>query len=412
MRRRLTAPSSFAGQHVGMDMLDTDTEALLALVLAGGASAPRRTLLDRHGGPAAVRALPRGRWREAGLDSAQIRALDGNPAALDPELLRRCRDWLRQPGHQLIGWHDPDYPPLMRKAGSPPLALFVAGDPALLWYPAVAVVGSRGPTAGGRDNARSFSRALVAAGYAVTSGLAAGVDRAAHEAALDAGGLTVAVLGTGPDVPYPRNHAGLMARIAAHGAVVSEHPPGTEARREHFPSRNRILAGLTLGTLVIEAASRSGALITARQAADAGREVFAVPGSIHNPMARGCHRLIRDGAALVESADEVTAALGAWAGALRSDLQRRLGTTVEQAPEPVDVAATDDPAHHRLWRALGHDPSTMDQLTERTGLTAAALSSMLLVMELQGRVAVEHGRYSRRSAPILSNALPSASQGT
>ncbi len=412
MRRRLTAPSSFAGQHVGMDMLDTDTEALLALVLAGGASAPRRTLLDRHGGPAAVRALPRGRWREAGLDSAQIRTLDGNPAALDPELLRRCRDWLRQPGHQLIGWHDPDYPPLMRKAGSPPLALFVAGDPALLWYPAVAVVGSRGPTAGGRDNARSFSRALVAAGYAVTSGLAAGVDRAAHEAALDAGGLTVAVLGTGPDVPYPRNHAGLMARIAAHGAVVSEHPPGTEARREHFPSRNRILAGLTLGTLVIEAASRSGALITARQAADAGREVFAVPGSIHNPMARGCHRLIRDGAALVESADEVTAALGAWAGALRSDLQRRLGTTIEQAPEPVDVVATDDPAHHRLWRALGHDPSTMDQLTERTGLTAAALSSMLLVMELQGRVAVEHGRYSRRSAPILSNALPSASQGT
>ncbi len=412
MRRRLTAPSSFAGQHVGMDILDADTEALLALILAGGASAPRRTLLDRHGGPAAVRALPRGRWREAGLDTAQIRALDGNPAALDPDLLRRCRDWLRQPGHQLIGWHDPDYPPLMRKAGSPPLALFVAGDPTLLWYPAVAVVGSRGPTAGGRDNARSFSRALVAAGYAVTSGLAAGVDRAAHEAALDAGGLTVAVLGTGPDVPYPRNHAGLMARIAAHGAVVSEHPPGTEARREHFPSRNRILAGLTLGTLVIEAASRSGALITARQAADAGREVFAVPGSIHNPMARGCHRLIRDGAALVESADEVTAALGAWAGALRGELQRRLGVAVDQVAEPADVVATDDPAHHRLWRALGHDPTTMDQLTERTGLTAAALSSMLLVMELQGRVAVEHGRYSRRTAPILSNAPTGASQGT
>ncbi len=412
MRRRLTAPSSFAGQHVGMDILDADTEALLALILAGGASAPRRTLLDRHGGPAAVRALPRGRWREAGLDTAQIRALDGNPAALDPDLLRRCRDWLQQPGHQLIGWHDPDYPPLMRKAGSPPLALFVAGDPTLLWYPAVAVVGSRGPTAGGRDNARSFSRALVAAGYAVTSGLAAGVDRAAHEAALDVGGLTVAVLGTGPDVPYPRNHAGLMARIAAHGAVVSEHPPGTEARREHFPSRNRILAGLTLGTLVIEAASRSGALITARQAADAGREVFAVPGSIHNPMARGCHRLIRDGAALVESADEVTAALGAWAGALRGELQRRLGVAVDQVAEPADVVATDDPAHHRLWRALGHDPSTMDQLTERTGLTAAALSSMLLVMELQGRVAVEHGRYSRRTAPILSNAPTGASQGT
>ncbi len=419
MRRRLTAPSSFAGQHVDMDMLDADTEALLALTLAGGASAPRRALLDRHGGPAAVRALPRPRWREAGLDSAQIRALDGDAAAFAPDLLPRCRDWLRQPGHQLIGWHDPDYPPLMRKAGSPPLALFVAGDPALLWYPAVAVVGSRGPTAGGRDNARSFSRALVAAGYAVTSGLAAGVDRAAHEAALDAGGLTVAVLGTGPDVPYPRNHAGLMGRIATLGAVVSEHPPGTEARREHFPSRNRILAGLTLGTLVIEAASRSGALITARQAADAGREVFAVPGSIHNPMARGCHRLIRDGAALVESADEVTAALGAWAGALRGELQRRLGAVATAAdraaeahPGTADTGASDDPAHHRLWQALGHDPSTMDQLTERTGLTAAALSSMLLVMELQGRVAVEHGRYSRRTAPILSNAPTGASQGT
>ena len=399
-----------------MDMLDADTEALLALTLAGGASAPRRTLLDRHGGPAAVRALPRPRWREAGLDSAQIRALDGDPAAFATDLLPRCREWLRQPGHQLIGWHDPDYPPLMRKAGSPPLALFVAGDPALLWYPAVAVVGSRGPTAGGRDNARSFSRALVAAGYAVTSGLAAGIDRAAHEAALDAGGLTVAVLGTGPDVPYPQNHAGLMARIETHGAVVSEHAPGTAARREHFPSRNRILAGLTLGTLVIEAATRSGALITARLAADAGREVFAVPGSIHNPMARGCHRLIRDGAALVESADEVTIALGAWAGALRGELQRRLGVVDQRtgaAPGgAADVVTTGDPAHHRLWLALGHDPSTMDQLTERTGLTAAALSSMLLVMELQGRVAVEHGRYSRRTAPILSNAPAGASQGT
>ena len=378
---------------------DADTEALLALLLPGGSVAPRRALLDAHGTPAAVRALPRSRWREAGLDAAQIRALDGDPAALDPALLARCRDWLRQPGPHLIGWHDPDYPPLLRRAGSPPLALFVAGDPGLLWHPAVAVVGSRGPTAGGRDNARAFSRALAAAGFAVGSGLAAGVDRVAHEAALEAGGITIAVLGTGPDVSYPQEHAGLMARIATEGAVVSEHPPGTAARREHFPSRNRILAGLSLGTLVIEAAGRSGALITARLAADAGREVFAVPGSIHNPMARGCHRLIRDGAALVESADEVIAALGAWAGALRGELRRRLGAAGQVDKDGTtapSAAMPDDPAHHRLWRALGHDPSTMDQLAERTGLTAAALSSMLLSMELQGRVAVEHGRYSRR----------------
>ena len=383
-----------------MDDLHADTEALLALTLAGGATAPRRALLESHGNAASVRALPRSCWRAAGLDTMQIRALEGDPSALDPVLLARCRAWLQQPGHHLIGWQNPDYPSLLRRAGSPPLALFVAGDPALLWYPAVAVVGSRSPTAGGRDNAHRFARALVAAGFAVTSGLAAGIDRAAHEAALDGNGSTVAVLGTGPDVPYPQAHAGLLSRVAALGAVVSEHPPGTEARREHFPSRNRILAGLTLGTLVIEAASRSGALITARLAADAGREVFAVPGSIHNPMARGCHRLIRDGAALVESADEVIAALGAWAGALRGDLQRRLATPVSGPDERSNGSPTaisqDDPAYHRLWSALGHDPSDMDQLAQRSGLTAAALSSMLLVMELQGRVAVEHGRYSRR----------------
>ncbi|MFZ5635393.1 MAG: DNA-processing protein DprA [Pseudomonadota bacterium] len=393
---------------------DADIEALLALLLPGGPVAPRRALLDAHGGPAAVRALPRARWREAGLEPAQIRALEGDRTALDPALLARCRDWLREPGHRLLGWHDPDYPPLLRRAGSPPLALFVAGDPTLLWHPSVAVVGSRGPTAGGRDNARAFARALVEAGFAVTSGLAAGVDRVAHDAALDADGLTVAVLGTGPDVPYPREHAGLLARIATHGAVVSEHPPGTTARREHFPSRNRILAGLSLGTLVIEAAARSGALITARLAADAGREVFAVPGSIHNPMARGCHRLIRDGAALVESADEVISALGAWAGALRGELRRRLAVEpAAKAGKPfVGSPPADEPAHDRLWCALGHDPSTMDQLAERTGLTAAALSSMLLTMELQGRVAVEHGRYSRRTASILSSAPTGASQGT
>jgi DNA processing protein len=383
-----------------MNEIDADTDALLALTLSGGASAPRRALLETCGSAAAVRALPRQRWREAGLEMAQIRALEGDPGTLAPALLARCRDWLQAPGHRLIGWQDADYPPLLRRIGSAPLALFVAGNAALLWHPAVAVVGSRGPTVGGRDNARSFSRALVAAGFGVTSGLAAGVDRAAHEAALDAAGVTIAVLGTGPDVPYPQGHAALLARVAAAGAVVSEHPPGTAARREHFPSRNRILAGLTLGTLVIEAASRSGALITARLAADAGREVFAVPGSIHNPMARGCHRLIRDGAALVESADEVIAALGSWAGALRGDLQRRLGGDLpggRQArlalPEPD---GRQDPTYHRLWQALGHDPSDMDQLAERTGLTAAALSSMLLHMELQGRVAVEHGRYSRR----------------
>jgi len=236
------------------------------------------------------------------------------------------------------------------------------------------------------------------------------VDAAAHNAALDADALTIAVVGTGPDVAYPRGHADLHARIAARGAVVSEHLPGTGARAEHFPSRNRILAGLSLGTLVIEAAERSGALITARQAVEAGREVFAVPGSIRNPLARGCHRLIRDGAMLVESAAEVITALAPVAQELAADLRQRLRdptSIAESCQAAVTRAAHDglgalqnapdshDADYQKLWKALGHDPTGMDQLVVRTGLTPAELSSMLLLMELDGRVTTLHGRYHR-----------------
>ncbi|MEZ0472403.1 DNA-processing protein DprA [Luteimonas salinilitoris] len=373
-----------------------DRDALLRLIAAGGPAAPRRTLLDAHRSPRAALDAGTRAWRTAGLDDKQIRALEATPAG-DP----CARDWLAQPGHHLLGWHDPDYPPLLRAVQNPPPALFVAGDPALLWHPAVAVVGSRSPSAGGRDNARDFARAIAESGLAVTSGLALGIDAAAHAAALAAGGLTVAVLGSGIDRPYPRSNAALHARIAEAGAVVSEHPPGTGALREHFPARNRIIAGLSLGTLVIEAAQRSGALITARQASEAGRDVFAVPGSIHNPMARGCHRLIRDGAALVERADEVIAALAPLAAELGQALRRRLAApnSPSEAPSGAlpDMPGSDDPDYHRLWLALGHDPTGMDQLVERTGLTTAQLSSMLLVMELEGRVVAEHGRYSRKS---------------
>jgi DNA processing protein len=273
------------------------------------------------------------------------------------------------------------------------------------------VVGSRAATPGGRDNAAAFARTIAAAGFGVASGLAAGVDAAAHEAALQVGGLTIAVLGTGPDVPYPRSHVRLHERIAAGGAVVSEHLPGTGARAEHFPSRNRILAGLSLGTLVVEAAERSGALITARQAVDAGREVFAIPGSIHNPLARGCHRLIREGAVLVETAAEVVAALAPAAQELAADLRRRLDAPTsgprdsgqDAAPRGADAGSETaqgppsayDADYQKLWKALGYDPTGMDQLVERTGLTPAELSSMLLLMELDGRVTTQHGRYHR-----------------
>ena len=376
-------------------MHDAALHALLRLIAASGAAAPRRALLEAHNPTAAMAAGP-AVWRSFDLDEAQIAALQ-RP---DMNLLQRATTWLRQPDHHLLGWHDPDYPPLLRRAPNPPLALFVAGDPACLWHPGVAVVGSRSATPAGRDNARSFSRALVGSGWAVASGLAAGIDTAAHEATLEAGGLTVAVLGCGPDVAYPRANSALLDRIAtAGGAVVSEHLPGTAPRKENFPTRNRILAGLTLATVVIEAATRSGALITARLAAEAGRDVFAVPGSIHNPMARGCHRLIRDGACLVEDPGEITVAICAAAAALASDLRARLngptstGHGVRAAAIPA--SASPDPDYQNLWNCLGHDPTGMDQLVTRTRLTAAEVSSMLLLMELDGRVASQHGRYFR-----------------
>ncbi|RDZ27505.1 DNA-processing protein DprA [Lysobacter silvisoli] len=379
-----------------MDPCRDDRLALTLLVAADGASEPRRALLDALGSPARALAAGPGAWREAGLDAAQIAAL----RAPDAGALARCAAWLDGgPGRHLIGWHSRDYPALLRQAPSPPLALFVAGDPALLWRPALAVVGTRGPTPGGRDNAAEFARAAVAAGLAVTSGLAAGVDTAAHQAALDAGGVTVAVLGTGPDVAYPYANRGLLARIAASGAVVSEHRPGTQARPGHFPARNRIIAGLSLGTLVIEAAQRSGALITARLAAEAGREVMALPGSIHNPLARGCHRLIRDGAALVEAPAEAIAALEPLAQRLAADLRQRLHAPIAGGLTPVTTPVQDEPCgdgdYQSLWNALGHDPTDMDRLAQRTGLTPAVLSSMLLLMELEGRVAAQHGRYFR-----------------
>ncbi|KAF1712104.1 DNA-protecting protein DprA [Pseudoxanthomonas kalamensis DSM 18571] len=374
-------------------MHDDDSLALLRLLRTGGPMAPRRALLERHGTVRDALDAGPGAWRHAGLGEAQIRALQEPGDAQ----LQTAMDWLARPDHYLLHYRHPDYPPLLQRLPSPPLALFVDGDPAALWHPGIAVVGSRSPTAGGRDNARDFARALARAGIAVISGMATGIDAAAHEAALEtAEGITVAVLGTGPDLAYPAAHAGLRTRIAARGAVISEHLPGTPAKPGHFPSRNRILAGLALGTLVIEASERSGALITARQATDFGRDVFAVPGSIHNPMARGCHRLIREGAGLVESAHEVLAAVAPLADDLAAALHHRLTAPDTPGSASADAPAGLDPDYQTLWQALGHDPIPMDKLVERTGLTAAALSSMLLVMELDGRVTVEHGRYSRK----------------
>jgi DNA processing protein len=312
--------------------------------------------------------------------------------------LRADLDWLAEPDHYLLTLDDERFPPLLRDVPSPPAALFVAGDPDVLWQPQVAVIGSRNPTAGGRDNACSFAGALARHGMTVTSGMAAGIDSVAHAAALDAGGLTVAVTGTGLDIVYPASGRDLAGRIRERGALVSELPPGTPARRAHFPSRNRIISGLSLGVLVIEAGLRSGTLITARLAAGQGRDVFALPGSIHNPLAKGCHRLIRDGARLVESVEEILQELGPLAGQLASRLQGELAAAAAAAPATasLELGGADpqfelDSEYRQLWSCLGHDPKPVDSIIEQSGLTARAVSAMLLMLELRGMVEAHPG---------------------
>jgi DNA processing protein len=394
-----------------MDMPSSSNDelvALLTLILAGGPIARRRDLLQQCGSAqASIDAGPRV-WLQARCTTAQCTAL----ARPDTSLIDRALDWLAGPNRHLLSCQHEDFPALLQSSPWPPLALFIDGDPLSLWQPAIALVGTRAPTAGGRDNARDFAGALATSGLTVSSGLAAGIDAAAHRAALEAGRPSIAVIGTGPDLTYPRHHQPLHEAIAATGAVVSEYPPGTPARAGQFPARNRILAGLTLGTVVIEAAERSGALITARLAADAGREVFALPGSIHNPMVRGCHRLIRQGAYLTQHPEEVIEQLNGMANELGRALRSRLGAPIQSAqPACTPAYAPPDPDYQRLWNALGFDPTGMDSLIERTGLTAAILSSMLLVMELDGRVTVEHGRYCRQTVPSPPTASHDAGRG-
>ncbi len=367
-----------------------EARALFILLRAPGLGQARlRQLLPLHGSACALLDGGPGAWRAAGLSAPTIAYLQ-SPPPVDADLT-----WLEADHHHLLACVDADYPALLARTPHAPAALLVVGAVDVLWRAQIGIVGSRNPTAGGVDNAREFARTLARAGLAVTSGLAEGVDAAAHRAALDAGVPTLAVMGTGPDRIYPARHRGLARDIvAAGGALVSEWSPGIGARREHFPRRNRIIAGLSLGVLVVEAAVQSGALITARLAAEAGREVFALPGSIHNPLARGCHRLIRDGAALVETAQEILDALAPAARELGADLRARLDAA---SGEPAAAAGSADPERQRLRAALGHDPVDLDALAERTGLTVGVLSSMLLVMELEGEVVADHGRYARRT---------------
>ncbi len=300
-------------------------------------------------------------------------------------------EWLQASGTALITWNDERYPPLLRRVSGAPFLLFVRGDIDALWMPQLAIVGSRQATAGGLATARDFASAFVERGFCVVSGLAAGIDAAAHAGAMDAGGLTVAVLGTGLDRIYPLRNSALAERIMTSGALVSEFPPRTVPRREHFPRRNRVISGLSLGTLVVEASLGSGSLITARTATEQGREVFAIPGSIHNPLAKGCHRLIREGAKLVESAQEVMDELRPLVSEWKDSLQLHSELVREGGAGGRHAAADVDPEYLRLRAAMGHDPVSLDALHDRTGLTVPELSSMLLRMELEGEVDANTG---------------------
>ncbi|MET4569178.1 DNA-processing protein DprA [Rhodanobacter soli] len=385
-----------------MDDLDELRAWLIALRTPGLGPGGLRERLDAVGGDIRV-ALAQLRRHAAPLgELAQAWLARPDEVQLAADLA-----WLAEPGHRLLRSTEADFPPQLENIPQPPAVLFVVGDASLLLYPQVAIVGARGASAAGLAHARAFALALADAGFAITSGMADGIDGAAHTAALDAGARTLAVVGTGADRVYPRKHHALARRIAAHGVLVSEFPPGTPARPDHFPRRNRIISGLALGTLVIEAGLRSGSLITARLAAEQGREVFALPGSIHNPLARGCHRLIRDGARLVETATEIVETLTPAARMLGGELAARLdavgGETLgpAQAEGGADLACAHsgewgDSEYRRLLAELGHAPTTLDELVQRTGQSAAALSAMLLMLELEARVEPLPGnRYQR-----------------
>ncbi len=376
-----------------------------------------RRLLAACGSPAAVWAAGPGLWREL-VGPALAQALAGKPPEFETRLAA-AQAWLTAaPGRAVLALGDPAYPDALLQTADPPLLMYVQGPQtasraellAGLSVPSLALVGSRQATPQGRDNARSFAAALVQQGLAVVSGLAQGIDAAAHEGALNAavaadGGAepasppwpcTLAVVGTGLDRVYPRQHLALAQRIAAQGLLLSEYAPGTPALPEHFPQRNRIIAGLSLGTLVVEAAPRSGSLITARLASEAGREVFAIPGSIHAAQAQGCHGLIKQGAKLVETvADIVEELRPGWQQPGIALANNRRQARPAQQTLPLHAAESSDP----LLQALGHDPATLDALQARTGETTPHLLARLLELELDGLVArLPGGLYQRRQA--------------
>ena len=374
---------------------ETPPTALIELLSIPGMG-PRRLdrLLAHFDSPRAALDAPRNEWMHAGLPETLTRSKP------DPARAALIHDWLAAaPDHHLIARGEPAFPDSLDDLPDAPAALFARGRLAALREPQVAMVGSRTPTTGGRQNARAFARHLAGQGLVITSGLALGIDGEAHRGALDANGTTIAVLGSGVDRLYPPEHTELADEIVAGGGLIlSEWLPGTEPRRGHFPRRNRLISGLASGVLVVEASVQSGSLITARLAGEQGRDVFAIPGSIHNPLARGCHRLIRQGAKLVETGQDLLEEL---APTLRRQLEALDTPSATDSESPAPPEETRDPDEQRILDLLGHDPQPADSLIEASGLTAGEVSSILLMLELAGEVStLPGGLYLRANQTI------------
>jgi DNA processing protein len=336
-----------------------------------------RRLLEAFGSASAALSAPAAAWRSLGLPT--VCAEPRRDASIREQAAEAMR-WLEAPEHHLLSWDAPHYPALLAELGDAPPLLFLAGDPMLLERPQLAMVGSRRASKPGLDTARAFARSLSGGGFVITSGLALGIDGAAHEGALEVGGKTVAVLGTGLEHLYPRRHLGLAKRIVEQGgAVISELPLKCAPQASNFPRRNRIISGLSLGTLVVEASPSSGSLITARLAAEQGREVYAIPGSIHHPGARGCHELIRQGAMLVETVEHILEGLQGW-------------TQNAPATNPLP-----DLPSHPLVDLLRAAPQNSEQLALRSGLELPQVLAELSELELDGRVACEAGVWVHRA---------------
>lgn len=290
--------------------------------------------------------------------------------------------WSEQANNHIISWQHPAYPTLLQETATAPPILFIRGQANLLSEQQLAIVGSRNPTHSGKETAYQFAQTLAQAGLCITSGLALGVDAASHQGALSVQGATIAVLGTGMDSIYPRRHQDLAEKIAVCGALVSEFPFATTAKPENFPRRNRIISGLSMGTLVVEAALRSGSLITARYATEQGREVFALPGSIHNPLSKGCHELIRQGAKLVETVEHIIEELGSITKAVH---QHKAGSKQKL----LDIE------QQKLVQCIGYEATAIDTIVERSGFSADKIASILPLIEITGQIISVPGGYMR-----------------